>query len=160
MIKIFKYKYKKNHFPYLILQRCQLLYIMFQKYTDFLTQLLFFFKSHTLLSHIKKIHMGSMMSHEGKNVKNEFLIFNMTEFCLFHKVWGLNQHWVLLRAWRAKCRPQTEPDAGVCGSIQLVVENCASWEEHRSAAAMVVLSEFTTTPQHNKKTRDRGVYSV
>ena len=43
----------------------------------------------------------------------------------------------------------------VCGSIQLV-ENCASWE-HRSAAAAAMLSEFTTTPQHNKKTRDRGV---
>ena len=137
---------------------------MFKKYTDFLTQLFFFFKSHTLLSHYQKrfLHMGLMMSHEGKNVKNKLLIFNSAEFCLFHKVWGLNQHWVLLRAWRAKCRPQTEPDAGVCGSIQLVVENCASWEEHRSAAAaaMVVLSEFTTTPQHNKKTRDRGVYSV
>ena len=116
MIKIFKYKYKKHlNCPYLILQRCQLLYIMFKKYTDFLTQLFFFFKSQTLLSHYQKrfLHMGLMMSHEGKNVKNKLLIFNIAEFCLFHKVWGLNQHWVLLRAWRAKCRPQTEPDAGV-----------------------------------------------
>ena len=149
MIKIFKYQ-KKIKYSYLIFRR-QLLYNF---YTEFL---IINVRTTLVLKATLYWVTVSFCTWRWVMKKCQYKLLIIAVLCVPQ---GLGVE-PTLSSWEREEQsvgPKRSQTPVCCGSIQLV-ENCASWEhiEALAAAAMVVLSEFTTTPQHNKKTRDRGV---